>query len=119
MSSELRKSQINVAAIQQACSSDKAAKRWVVETCECIATFKGHTGAVSSIAVSPDGTTVFTGSKDNTAKRWVVETGECIATFNGHTGAVNSIAVTSASSSSAEVGKRSMPLKSVRWLVAQ
>ncbi|MFH0794424.1 MAG: hypothetical protein V2A74_10375, partial [bacterium] len=39
---------------------------WDVETAQVIRRFSGHSGIVSSVALSPDGTKVLTGSKDNT-----------------------------------------------------
>lgn len=39
---------------------------------------KGHADSVCSIAFSPDGTKIATGSYDNTARIWDVETGELL-----------------------------------------
>ena len=58
---------------------------------EPIRTFGGHTGYVWSVAFSPDGTKVLTGSDDKTARLWDAATGVHIRTF-GHTGAVYSVA---------------------------
>ena len=46
----------------------------------------GHSDYVNSVAFSPDGTQVLTGSDDNTAKLWDSETGKLVRTFAGHTG---------------------------------
>jgi WD40 repeat protein/energy-coupling factor transporter ATP-binding protein EcfA2 len=45
-------------------------------------TFKGHTDIVTSVALSPDGKTLATGSTDTTVKLWNVATGEVVMTFN-------------------------------------
>ena len=37
-----------------------------------------------SVAISPDGRRVVSGSQDETLKVWDVETGECVATLEGH-----------------------------------
>ncbi|HOE12603.1 MAG TPA: hypothetical protein PLQ35_17085, partial [bacterium] len=47
---------------------------------------------VRSVAFSPDGTKVLTGSDDYTAKLWDAGTGAVIRTFSGHTDYVNSVA---------------------------
>ncbi len=47
-------------------------------------TLKGHTGFVVSVAFSPDGKTLASGSHDHTVKLWDVRTGKNIATFQGH-----------------------------------
>ena len=51
-----------------------------------------HTDWIGSVAFSPDGTKLATGSFDNTAKVWDVNTGRCLQTFTGHTNGVGSVA---------------------------
>ena len=53
---------------------------------------EGHTDRVNSVAFSPDGTTLASGSDDRTIRLWDAKTGAHIRTFTGHTGAVNSVA---------------------------
>ena len=55
-------------------------------------TLKGHTGRVYSVAFSPDGTRIVTGSADNTAKVWDAMTGTEMITLKGHTSSVDSVA---------------------------
>ena len=45
----------------------------------------GHSGLVFSVAFSPDGKTVVSGSYDKNIKLWNVETGQEIKTLVGHT----------------------------------
>jgi WD40 repeat protein len=52
--------------------------------------FQGHQDAVSSVAISPDGQTIISGSSDNTVRLWDRE-GNQLAVFQGHTEAVNSV----------------------------
>ena len=54
-------------------------------------TLKGHTGAVS-VAYSPAGNRIVTGSYDNTAKVWNAETGMELVTLKGHSNGVTSVA---------------------------
>ncbi len=51
--------------------------------------FEGHTAQVTSLAFSPDGTIVASGSEDKTVKLWDAATGEEILTLTGHTGPVD------------------------------
>src|SRR5271156_4426706 len=48
------------------------------------ATIKAHSSAVWSMACSPDGKMVASGSLDQTIKLWDVKTGKEQATFKGH-----------------------------------
>jgi len=52
----------------------------------------GHEDKVTSVAFSPDGKTVLSGSDDNTLKLWEVATGREIRTLTGHGNDVNSVA---------------------------
>ncbi|ORY32489.1 WD40 repeat-like protein [Rhizoclosmatium globosum] len=54
-------------------------------------TLVGHSGVVYSVAFSPDGKTVVSGSNDKTVKVWSVETGECVKTIVGHSALVNCV----------------------------
>jgi len=49
-------------------------------------------GAVTSVAISPDGKTLASGSRDGTAKLWDVGTKLDLSTLKGHVGAVTSVA---------------------------
>jgi WD40 repeat protein len=46
---------------------------------------------VTSVAFSPDGRLIASGSKDKTIKLWDVKTGEEIRTLKGHSSWVNSV----------------------------
>jgi len=52
----------------------------------------GHTDKVWSVAYSPDGRYVLSGSSDDTLKLWNVSSGAEIRTFQGHTDSVRSVA---------------------------
>jgi len=74
-------------------------------------TLKGHTNAVTGVAVSPDGIRIATSSLDGTVKIWNAATGKEILTLHGHSDAVWSVAfspnglqiVTSSSDKTAKV----------------
>jgi hypothetical protein len=53
---------------------------------------KGHTDGVVSVAFSPDGRRIVTGSCDQTAKVWDARTGSPQLKLEGHTGLVRSVA---------------------------
>ena len=55
-------------------------------------TLKGHDGAVSAIAWSPDGKRVLTGSEDRTARLWDLATGRVLLTLKGHNAGVTAVA---------------------------
>jgi WD40 repeat protein len=51
-----------------------------------------HDDKVHSVAFSPDGHLLASGSGDRTVKIWDASTGTCIRTFEGHSGSVYAIA---------------------------
>ncbi|MDB9531825.1 trypsin-like peptidase domain-containing protein [Nodularia spumigena CS-1038] len=59
-----------------------------------LATFTGHSRSVYSVAFSPDGRTLASGSDDETIKLWNLQTQGEIATLTGHSifGSVSSVA---------------------------
>ena len=57
-----------------------------------VATLTGHSDPVYSVAFSPDGRTLASGSYDNTIKLWDVQSQREIATLTGHSDPVYSVA---------------------------
>jgi WD40 repeat protein len=55
-------------------------------------TFTGHSGYVDSVAFSPDGKLLASGSRDNTIKLWDVATGRELKMLTGHAGWVKAVA---------------------------
>jgi len=60
-----------------------------VATSRELALLTGHTDVVHSVAYSPDGTMLASGSQDGTVKLWEVASRETITTLEGHTRGVN------------------------------
>ncbi len=54
----------------------------------------GHFDSVESLAITPDGKTIISGSSDNTIKLWNINSGMCVNTLNGHVDSVNSLVIT-------------------------
>ena len=54
-------------------------------------TLKGHTGWVSSVSFSPDGSRIASGSEDKTIRVWDTASGELLKTLNGHTQKIVSV----------------------------
>jgi WD40 repeat protein len=58
----------------------------------CLQTLESHTNGVTSVAFSPDGQTLASGSWDSTIKLWDALTGALRSTLEGHTDGVTSVA---------------------------
>jgi WD40 repeat protein len=65
---------------------------WEVASGKQIAMLRGHEDQVSSVAFSPDGRTLATGSMDRTARLWEVASGKQIGVLRGHEDQVSSVA---------------------------
>jgi hypothetical protein len=64
---------------------DKTIKLWEVASGREVRTLSGHTSDVTSVAFSPDGRLLASGSGDKTIKLWEVATGREVRTLSGHT----------------------------------
>ncbi|MDD7589908.1 MAG: hypothetical protein SPJ75_05155, partial [Candidatus Onthomorpha sp.] len=58
----------------------------------CLKTLEGHSEDILSVAYSPDGTKIVSGSGDKTIKIWDANTGERLKTLKGHSSWVSSVA---------------------------
>ncbi|MBQ2385681.1 MAG: hypothetical protein II300_00175 [Bacteroidales bacterium] len=67
-------------------------KKIYVTKFKCLQTLEGDSASVLSVAFSPDGTKIISGSGDKTIKIWDANTGQCLKTFKGHSGVVTSVA---------------------------
>jgi hypothetical protein len=64
-----------------------------VEQLTLLLTLTGHKRSVDSVAVSPDGQTLVSGSHDNTIKVWELSTGKLVRTLTSHERWVHSVAI--------------------------
>jgi small GTP-binding protein len=78
--------------------------KWDLTQLRRVASFEGHSNAVSAVAVTPDGRFCVSGDFDGSVFLWVVETGQCLAILHGHTNVISDIAVSANGSRIASVG---------------
>jgi hypothetical protein len=65
---------------------------WDAVSGRLIRSFEGHAGDVGSIAISPDGARILSGSDDVTLKLWETASGELLHSFEEHADTINSVA---------------------------
>jgi WD40 repeat protein/tRNA A-37 threonylcarbamoyl transferase component Bud32 len=65
---------------------------WWTRSHSELLTLEGHAGRIRSIAFSPDGKRIVSGSDDSTLKVWDTATGQETMTLKGHTGLIRSVA---------------------------
>ncbi len=80
-------------------------KIWDLDTGKLINTLKNRTRShnesyifgsffyINSVAISPDGTKIISGSQDKTIKIWNLDTGKLLDTLKGHFESINSVAI--------------------------
>ncbi|HLP89637.1 MAG TPA: caspase family protein [Nostocaceae cyanobacterium] len=59
---------------------------------QCIHTLTDHADIIKSVAISPDGKMIASGSLDHTIKLWDLDTGKLLKTITQHSGAVTCVA---------------------------
>jgi WD40 repeat protein len=67
-------------------ANDKTIKIWNLDKNK-VSTLRGHSdwfGGINSVAFSPDGKTLVSGSKDKTVKLWHIDKEKELSTFTGH-----------------------------------
>ena len=75
-----------------ASSNGDTIQLWDVMSCEVKAILAGHSHRVNSVAFTPDGKTLASGSFDKTVRVWDVTSGEQLALLSGHSDSVQRVA---------------------------
>ncbi|NES71613.1 MAG: serine/threonine protein kinase, partial [Okeania sp. SIO2D1] len=72
--------------------ADKTIYVWDTKTWNLKYNLEGHSGAIWSLAISPDNRILVSGSNDGTIKVWNLLTGTLKTTLTGHTGIITTLA---------------------------
>ena len=62
---------------------DKTLRLLALGTGQCLRTFEGHTGKITSVCLSSAAHSALSGSDDNTVRLWDVAQGRCLSTLEG------------------------------------
>ncbi len=79
-------------AVLATANLDRTIDVWDVRDWRLLATLRGHTGEVLSVAFSADGELLASGSMDYSVRLWHWRSGQCLATLRGHTSYVSAVA---------------------------
>ena len=74
-------------------STVSSASSQPIQNWRCVYTLQGHTKAIRSLSITPDGQILASGSDDKTIKLWQLTTGQKLGTLRGHSKSVCSIAI--------------------------
>jgi WD40 repeat protein len=70
---------------------DQTARIWDTASGENLLTLTGHTASIISVAFSPDGSTLVTGSHDSTTRIWDATNGQELLALTGHDGWIDTV----------------------------
>ncbi|KAI1722215.1 WD domain, g-beta repeat domain-containing protein [Ditylenchus destructor] len=73
-------------------ADDNLIKVWDAQTCMLRYTFRGHSGEIADMAVSPENTMLASGSVDKTVRVWCLQRGSTLMVYKGHTALLTTIA---------------------------
>ena len=59
-------------------SADNTARSWSFESAGCLKQFRGHTGAVTTMATDNSGKVLFTAGADSTIKSWNIQSAQLL-----------------------------------------
>ena len=76
-----------------ACGGKDQLTLWDIPNSEVDGTFTGHDLAAMSVAFSPSGQFLLSGSMDKTIRLWEVGSRKGVGVFEGHTAGVTSVAI--------------------------
>ncbi len=65
---------------------------WEVNTGKTISIYRGHQQTVTTVAWSPNGKHIVSGSADSTVQVWDASTGQTVVNYTGHSGDIGAVA---------------------------
>ena len=71
---------------------DRAVRVWEAASGQLLRTLEGYSRRVRSVAWSPDGQWLASGSVDSTVRVWEAASGQLLRTLEGHSSRVHSVA---------------------------